>query len=305
MATPISPPETEIAATPGSLITLDGQIQWAGVLFGPGTPFEIDRQGLTGWEDLPEVDSSDADRPTSHGSWPGAQYARPRRIGGQLWLLPAPGTDPAETMRTLRRSLALHDREQWLAVRIHGETLAVRARVVQRVIPADRNLLTQGVARVSVQWLATDPRRYAVEEQLGTTGVPKPPTGLTWPLTWPLNWGDATVTGDVTILNEGSAPAHPVIAFRGPCGNPALNDTAGGRRLRYLIDLAAEDELVVDTGAGTVLLNGTASMRHTAAPDSSPEELFELPPGTSRLAYRPARSEPDTTVSVRWRSADW
>ncbi|MFD1658883.1 phage tail protein [Streptomyces caeni] len=292
---------------PGSLITRDGQMQWAGLLMGPGTPYEIDRGGLTGWEDLPDYDTSDADRPTAHGAWPGARYAKPRKVGGTVWTLPA-ADDSASSlaaMRALRQALLLGEEERWLAVRLHGETLAVRARVGQRVLAADRTYTTQGVSRASVQWYATDPRRYAVAEQSAVTGAPQPESGLTWPLTWPLYWGQVAATGDVTITNDGSAPTHPLITFTGPCGNPTVTDRASGRKLRYGIALAAGDELVVDTAAGTVTLNGSASRRHTAAADSSPEELFAFEPGQAQLAFRPDTYDSGAWMTVRWRSAEW
>lgn len=153
---------------PGSLITQDGQMQWAGLLMGPGTPFAIDKSGLSGWEDLPEYDSSDADRPTSHGAWPGSRYAKPRKVGGTIVLMPEYG-GTAGAVRALRQSLALLDEERWLTVRLHGELLTVRARIAQRVVPADQGFATQGSSRMSVQWLAADPRRYVVNEQIATT----------------------------------------------------------------------------------------------------------------------------------------
>ena len=128
---------------PGSLITRDGQMQWAGLLLGPGTPYEIGSDGLTGWEDLPDYDTTDADHPTAHGAWPGARYAKPRKVGATMWTVP-PSDDSASCLaaaRTLRQALLLGDAERWLAVRLHGETLAVRARVAQRVL---------GVAHVPV-----------------------------------------------------------------------------------------------------------------------------------------------------------
>jgi Phage tail protein len=292
---------------PGSLITRDGQLQWAGLLMGPGTPYEIDSGGLTGWEDLPEYDTSDADRPTAHGAWPGSRYAKPRKLGGQVWLLPEDADTAALTaVRALRQALSLRDEERWLAVRLHGETLAVRARVSQRVMPADRTYALQGVARAAVQWQADDPRRYLAEEQTASTPAPQPEPGLTWPLRWPLSFGQAISTGDATADNTGSAPTHPVITFLGPCDNPTVTDRSTGRRLRYEISLAAGDRLVVDTGAGTVVLNDDASRRHTAAADSGPEELFAFAPGSAaELSFRPDDSGPDARMSVRWRSAEW
>ncbi|MEU8543400.1 phage tail protein [Streptomyces sp. NPDC048717] len=289
---------------PGSLITQDGQMQWAGLLIGPGTPFAVDRTGLSGWEDLPEYDSSDADRPTSHGAWPGSRYAKPRKVGGTIVLMPEFDSVP-EALRALRQALALMDEERWLTVRLHGELLAVRARIAQRVVPADQGFATQGSSRMSVQWLASDPRRYAVYEQSASTTAPQPESGLTWPLTWPLNWGQARSTGDAVAENTGSAATHPVIVFRGPCSMPTVTERVSQRRLRYAIDLAAGDELIVDTAAGTVTLNNTASRRHTAMGDSSPEELFVLEPGRTELAFRPDGATPDALMTVRWRSAEW
>ncbi|MER5488752.1 phage tail protein [Streptomyces sp. NPDC002812] len=289
---------------PGSLITQDGQMQWAGMLFGPGTPYTIEKSGLSGWEDLPEFDSSDAERPTGHGAWPGARYAKPRKVGGTLWMVPERGASLA-TVRALRQALTLVDQERWLAVRLHGEVLAVRARVAQRIVPADRMYATQGAAKASVQWLATDPRRYLVDEQSALVFAPEPESGLTWPLAWPLKWGTASRTGDASADNDGSAPSHPVITFRGPCGTPSVTERVSRRRLRYAIDLAAGDELVVDTGAGTVTLNGNASRRHTATADSSPEELFTFEPGRAELSFRPDTAAPGALMSVRWRNAEW
>lgn len=291
---------------PGSLITRDGQVQWAGLLMGPGTPYRIDSNGLTGWEDIPDFDTSDADRPTAHGTWPGSRYAKPRKVSGQVWITPdAAGAATVQTVRALRQALSLSDDERWLSVRLHGEVLAVRARVNQRVVPVDRTYALQGVARAAVQWQADDPRRYAVAEQSVITGPPQPEPGLTWPLTWPLDFGESSVTGDVTALNDGSAPTLPVITFRGPCTTPSVTEQVSGRRLRYNITLADTDVLTVDTAAGTVTLNGTTSRLDTAAADSGPEELFTFDPGTAQLSFRPDASGAGASMTVRWRSAEW
>jgi hypothetical protein len=291
---------------PGSLITRDGQVQWAGLLMGPGTPYQIDSAGLTGWEDIPDFDTSDADRPTAHGAWPGSRYAKPRKVSGQMWVLPAsPGDATLTTVRALRKALSLADEERWLTVRLHGELLTVRARVSQRVLPVDRVYALQGVAHGSVQWQADDPRRYGANEQTLDSSPPEPETGLTFPLAFPLDFGQATSTGDVSGENTGSAPTQPVLTFTGPCTNPTVTERVSGKRLRYVITLTAGDQLQVDTMAGTVMLNGTASRRHTAAADSDPEELFAFGPGRFELSFRPDTSTADARLSVSWRSAEW
>ncbi|KOG89512.1 hypothetical protein ADK38_13890, partial [Streptomyces varsoviensis] len=219
--------------TPGSLITRDGQIQWAGLLFGPGTPYQIDSTGLTGWDDLPGLDSADVARPDQHGSWPGAQWAKPRTVSAAVWLLPGRPEQAADVAREFRAATGVHDSEQWLAVRLHGETLACRARVDRRVIPLDRTYQTQGVAKATLQWLSTDPRRFSSSEQSVRTTLPVPEPGLVWDgadraggaegLRWPLEWGtaDFIADGTVTATNGGDAPVNPVVEFRGPVRRPS------------------------------------------------------------------------------------
>lgn len=297
------------AAEPGALITVDGQVQWADLLMGPGTGYWIAAEGITGWEELPALDTSDADRPVGHGGWPGSQWAQPRTVTAQVWFAPASGAGPGEvlaSLRALRAATAVRDEEQWLAVRLHGETLAVRARVTQRVVPTDRQFLTSRLAKLTIQWKASAPRRYEAAQRRGTVHLPQPEPGLSWPLTWPLDWGAPLSLGDLAVDNTGSAPAHPLITFVGPCTRPRLANRTTGDWLEYVLTLAQDDVLEVDTAEGTVLFNGTASRRHTAASGSAPEEAFTLPPGTSHLAFRADSGDAQlATATVTWRSAEW
>ncbi|MGW6459290.1 phage distal tail protein [Streptomyces sp. NPDC055078] len=304
MATPTAP-----AAESGSLIETDGQLQWGALLMGPGTPFWVAAEGLTGWEELPGLESGDINRPTGHGGWPGAQWAQPRTVTAQIWLAPDRAAGPSAmlaALRALRAATAVRDDEEWLAVRLYGETLAVRARVVQRVVPTDRQFLASGLAKATLQWKAADPRRYEAAQRRETVSLPSPEPGLTWPLSWPLAWGAPASTGDLQAANTGSAPAHPLITFTGPCADPRLANRTSGVWLEYAITLGPDDRLTVDTAEGTVIFNGTASRRHTAAVGSAPEELFTLAPGVSQLSFRARDGDSGAALAtVSWRSADW
>ncbi|MFF4740491.1 phage tail protein [Streptomyces sp. NPDC001262] len=296
---------------PGSLITQDGQIQWAGLLFGPGTPYQIDAKGLTGWDDLPELDSADVPKPGQHGSWPGAQWAKPRTVSATVWLLPDRPDQAQAVTQAFRAATGVGSGEQWLAVRLHGQTLACRARVDRRAATTDRTYVTHGIASVSIQWLCTDPRRLGITEQRARTALPTPEPGLLWEpdsgLEWPLEWGAAGSTGTITAVNAGDAPVSPVIEFRGPVELPSLTRLGDGRQLEYDIQLAESDVLAVDTTAGTVTLNGAASRLYTATARSTPEQLFQLEPGVTSLAFRagPASDDSRASVAVRWRDAHW
>ncbi|MFE2438085.1 phage tail protein, partial [Streptomyces sp. NPDC059409] len=98
---------------PGSLITRDGQIQWAGLLMGPGTPYEIDRTGITGWDDLPVLDTGDIVRPDQHGAWPGARWAQPRLVGASVWLLPPAAARARDVIGAFRAATGVGGGEQW------------------------------------------------------------------------------------------------------------------------------------------------------------------------------------------------
>ncbi|MBZ4320618.1 phage distal tail protein [Streptomyces huiliensis] len=313
--TPAFPDTTD--PSPGSLITRDGQIQWAGLLMGPGTDYQIADSGLTGWADLPGLDSGDVLRPDQHGAWPGTQWAQARTVTAPVWLLPEQTERAAAVTRAFNAATGVHYGEQWLAVRLHGETLACRARVAQRVVPHDRMYVTRGAAKATVQWICADPRRYSVDERTAVTGLPTPDGGLSWGrdgsrttgqgLTWPLGWGKPGATGLLTLVNEGDAPTSPVIEFRGQVSRPSLTRLSDGLRLEYDITLAPSDVLTVDTFAGTVLLNGSSTRVHTATPSSDPEQLFQLPPGEQTFAFR---ADPDmpgagATATVTWRGAHW
>ncbi|MER5782462.1 phage tail protein [Streptomyces mobaraensis] len=315
--TPPTPPDPTTDHSPGSLITRDGQIQWAGLLMGPGTDYQIADSGLTGWADLPGLDSGDVLRPDQHGAWPGAQWAQARTVTAPVWLLPDQPERAAEVTRAFNAATGVHGGEQWLAVRLHGETLACRARVAQRVVPHDRMYVTRGAAKATVQWVCADPRRYSVDERTAVTGLPKPEGGLSWGqdrirtagqgLTWPIAWGEPGASGLLTVLNEGDVPTSPVVEFRGQVSRPSLTRLGDGLRIEYDVTLAPSDVLTVDTSAGTVLLNGSSSRLHTATRSSAPEQLFQLPPGETSFAFRANPDAPGTgaTATVTWRGAHW
>ncbi|MGV9883534.1 phage distal tail protein [Streptomyces sp. NPDC003006] len=298
-----------VAAEPGTLINKDGQVQWAELLLGPDTVYWVAAEGLTGWEELPGLESSDANRPAGHGGWPGTQWAQPRTVTAQLWLAPDPDGGPEAALaalRALRSATAIRDEEEWLAVRLYGETLAVKARITQRVVPTDRQFLASRLAKVTLQWKAMDPRRYESVARRATIGLPRREPGLTWPLTWPLKWGTPGAIGEATVENTGSAPTHPLITFTGPCVGPRLANHDDGTWLEYRLPLSPGDVLEVDTAEGSVVLNGTASRRHTAVVGSVPEELFTLAPGASRLSFRAESGDVAlASATVAWRSAEW
>lgn len=300
------------------LITHDGQMQWAGLLLGETTPY-VGVQ-LTGWDDLPDLESGTATMPTRHGAWPGQLLAGPRTLTWDFRLLPRWREDFPVLLDRLRRATGIRQDEQPLVIQLAGARRVLWGRVIKRAITADR-VYTRGEPTGTLVWECSDPRRYEVPQRAAHTGLPDPESGLGWPLTWPPDWHDSDPGeapphvrrwdspghGRLAVENTGDAETFPVIEFRGCVKRPRLTDVATGRFLEYGVALGPYDVLTVDTAAGTVLLNGTDSLLDTAANGSVPEAAFTLEPGLTRLLFtaEPGTYDPQASASVFWRSAHW
>lgn len=292
------------------LVSVDGQIQFGDFLMGEDTP--VHGRQLAGWDDLPDVDDASVPMPASHGAWPGWLLAGVRvlvfdfEVHHEQGVAGLPGV-----LDALRRATALRQEETPLVVQLAGARRLMWARVTRRTLPADQ-AYTWGRPAGAVEWTASDPRRYQVEEQVARTGLPVPEPGLDWHpdepppgLEWELDWGADGTPGAVLVTNDGDADTYPVLAVTGPVIRPAVTNQATGAVLEYDLTLTATDRLVIDTRDGTVTLNDTAPRLYTATTRSTPEQAFTLPPGASLLSFRAAEFNPSGALTVLWRSAWW
>lgn len=141
----------------------------------------------------------------------------------------------------------------------------------------------------SMQVIAPDPRKYAVEEQTLSTGLPSegltgldfnetiifdPNQGLNFfGLVDGLEFGDGNASGVMLLGNVGTAPTTPTFTLHGPLTFPTL--AAGAFSLRYNERLRAGEHLVIDPAAPSVLLGGSASRRELLYPAQF--QGFEIP----------------------------
>ncbi|MFD9567213.1 phage distal tail protein [Streptomyces sp. NPDC059994] len=299
----------------GDRVTGTGHVQFGDeLLLGPGTPYRW--KNLTGWEDSPGVDSGTVARSDAHGAYLGRLLAQPRTITVDDMVIRTEPRRMGATVRALRAATALRDSEQPLVVQLDDEPpLLSFARCIRRSIPVAVGGYAIGVVQgAALQFEATDPRRYSLVEQQVEARLPSAEPGLDWQVTpgperllYPITFGAPGSTGSLLAVNEGDAPAHPLIAIRGPLSLPSVTNLATGEAIEYDIDLALDDELVIDTREGTVTLNRTASRLYTVTARSTPESLFTLDPGTTSLLFRaaPGSADPRASCSIRWRSAHW
>lgn len=311
----------------GDLVSRPGHVQYGGLLLGPGTPYRW--RTLTGWADLPGLDSGTVARSDTHGSIPGRLLSQARTVTVDEVRIRARRDQVGAVVGALEAAtVPVEDELPLVAWLDERGPLLVHARVTRRLIPTTVGYRVGSIGDAALEFEATDPRRYELLERSTSARLPMDEPGLDWGaddatsadagLDWRpgedvedvedgITFGEPGSTGAVAAANLGSAASHPVIEFRGPIDRPSLTHLATGDVLEYDLPLAADDVLTVDTRAGTVVLNSTASRLHTASARSVPEQTFTLAPGANDMTFRaaPGSDDPAASVTVRWRSAYW
>ncbi|MGW1770635.1 phage distal tail protein [Streptomyces sp. NPDC002104] len=294
----------------GDQVRAPGHVQLGSLLLGRGTAYRW--RSLSGWEDLPPLDSGSTPRSDAHGAILGRLLAQSRVVTLDGILIRASRGKLGGVVQQLGAATAITEGEIPFVVQLdeRGPLLAW-VRVTARSVPVERGYSVGTIDGAAVQVTADDPRRYELLERSARATLPSAEPGLDWRgqtgIAWDLDFGPPGSTGTLTAHNAGNAPAHPLITIRGPVSMPSLTNMANGDVLEYDLDLAAGDVLVVNTADGTVTLNNSASRLYTATARSVPEQSFALWPGTAGMAYRaaPGSSHPAASVTVRWRGAYW
>jgi phage-related protein len=123
--------------------------------------------------------------------------------------------------------------------------------------------------------------------------------GTTIPTPVPIDFDGEAGAGQLEIENAGNEDSPISFVIKGPgTGFTVRNDTTQKQfRINYTIELG--DEIVIDTKAKTVLLNGTYNIY------SALEGYFwELAPGTNRIFFvADSGADENTLLELEWRDA--
>lgn len=166
----------------------------------------------------------------------------------------------------------------------------------------DKDKSTQPSASFTLVLYSADSNLYGADpEQGASTGVFSASAGRAYPLVYPRVYGPSGTDGVVAVTNNGNTDTFPIIvlsAGTGPMVNPQVT-LVGGLTLLFTTTLNAGDTLTIDTGARTVLLNGTAARNWPL-----PSGTLPCPgPGVSQLLFNAFTSSPGAEMSVTWRDA--
>lgn len=251
-----------------------------------------------GW-DSPDVRSEYTEREADHGAWASPVYlgARPLTLTGTVT---APDRMTLEdAMERIRSAASLTD-----TTLVVYELAGSKQAVVRRSGKLLLTYVTDRIATYSVMVTAGDPRRYSTTLQSVSTGLPVTSGGLVLSATLPWTISATTVAGQFDAVNGGTFETRPVLVVDGPIVAPqviAQMPDGTVRFLNYSQDLASGDELIIDTDAHTVTLNGTASRRRfLALPNGWPT----IPAGsTVTFQFRSSTYNASALLTARWRSA--
>jgi hypothetical protein len=274
-------------------------VQLGGVLLGVvdsnSVAWSINPDGVQGW-DSADVRATLTDRQQDHGSWFAPVYlgSRPITLTGTITAPSAALLDAA--FEQLLSACSLTD-----TTLIVNDSIPRQATVRRSGKPVLVKV-TDRIATYSLLVTAGDPRRYSTTLNQLSTALPSISGGLSLPATAPLALSATTVAGSIAALNSGSFATRPVFTISGPVSQPVvatLYPDGTVKALSYTgADLAAGDQLVIDTDAHTVQQGGASRRRWISGawPD--------IPAGVQvQFQFRAATYNANALLTATWRSA--
>lgn len=98
--------------------------------------------------------------------------------------------------------------------------------------------------------------------------------------------------GDVTLINPGDVVAFPVWTITGPCDNVSISQDGVG--FSYDVPIAAGEQIIIDTAAGTVKDQNGVNKYAGLAPAP---KLFAIKPGTQTASIIAFNSTNETVIA--------
>jgi hypothetical protein len=278
------------------------QCSYGGLTWGPGTDIQL--AGLAGFRGRPGERSGDVPKGRYNGSFAGLNFLDERIFVATLMVFAPRVLTIAQVVNNIAAAFQpVSDPTLLGTFQFQDPMWATPRQVLCRPtaldLPVDQDY-NVGKITIPVQFTAPDPLVYdSVLSTAGPVGLPSPTAGLTFNAAANFVFG-ASTGGSLSVTNSGLYTTAPVFTITGPMTNPRLQHPSG---LFFAVNLTlgAGDTLVIDTGAKTVVLNGTAPRGNTVVTGSS---WFGFVPGTQSIGVGSSDSAAVAgTFSATWRSA--
>jgi hypothetical protein len=253
---------------------------------------------LDGW-DSAGLDEGAANRTAADGVWDTPNYYGSRIVTLE-GLIIAPDAAAREDAQA-RLSRALPARGRYVSFRVdEAIPKSISGRRSGRLMCTPS---TDRVAAFSAAILAPDPRKYGTALRTADLALPAPGGGLAPPWTPPVLIPARQGSETTVVVNAGGYETPPVIRLAGPGTDLGVANLTTGQVLSFAGEVGAGHALIVDVGAGTALLDGTAD--RSPLPGSALIAEFMLQRGENRLQMLGTRTDVvmSATAEVTWRDA--
>lgn len=284
----------------GDLITKDKQYEFNGLLMGADTAYQV--FNFIGLEDMPSVRASDRFRALRHGEHRNDHFLMGRDFVMEMLVKGETEAGLRSALEDLADAMVIQQDELPFVYRIPQATFTksrINARIRRRAFPIDNTYMHGHLARVALEFHATDPRIYDNVEQSLSTGITEVTSGWSMPWSSPWDLGGTGESSSVTATNAGNRGAPHVVRFNGPATRVEVESVEQSKMLEVATTLLDGQFLELDTLEQTILLNGTASRYGDLTAGSN---WFDLQPGVNTLVFR-STTTGAPTMDVTWRSA--
>lgn len=282
----------------------DFQATYDDLTIGSGTGFEIDENGIEGL-DLPGLRTSDTARALDHGERAGRDLLEGRTFALSLTILADDDATMSERIGALAAATVPRSTETQFAYSLPGQgERVIFARPRRRSMAEDRSARLARAATVSLEFHATDPRIYGIDENSAATPFPIASGGASWSLSWPVAWGTTSGSGALQVDNDGTFESPwigQIDAGDGFVTGPRIENVTTGQTLDFrALTLQPGQFLKLDAYERTADLNGEASRYGSL---SSTSRWFYLQPGVNELRARARQAPAGSSFTITWRSA--
>lgn len=255
---------------------------------------------LDGWWGPPPSDIPEDERPYNEdGNYLTAGRFGPRTIQINGIIVPPGGTSQASKMAIVRartrliNTLDMIRKTGTFTVVEFGGAKQAEVQTLGRPL---LDIKTQNnVLHYDIQLIASDPRKYSVDVETGTSspvrpGDPKPGApydpivspGRQYNRIYNLSYAHTNHASQIFLVNEGDHPTWGTLRISGPITNPKVTHRESEKFLELELHLDEGDILDIDLKKRTIFLNGTESVLPKLNFDSS---WFDYAPGVNTLYF--------------------
>jgi hypothetical protein len=253
-----------------------------------GVRWILDRNGVKGWG-APSGTLAPRQRPRAAGAWGGLSYAKPRPLVMSGTCVAPTEALAGDAENRLLDACSLDD--SVLTVTRAGVSRHATVRRDGEISPVWVNPFSFDW---SVQFVALDPRKMYTPVT-SITSLPSTSGGTSFPMSFPMSFTATTVSGQVSIFNQGNEVGPVTARLTGPLTGPTITHVGSGLRLVFAASatIGAGEYWDIDFEAQTVLAQGQSSR----AVWITSRQWFGLEPGNNTFALS-AASYTTGTLSV-------